>query len=40
VTHGIKLLQSEIDRNMAMLGVASCSDIDRTYLFKQHPASS
>ncbi|MFJ1299406.1 alpha-hydroxy acid oxidase [Pseudomonadota bacterium AL_CKDN230030165-1A_HGKHYDSX7] len=38
VAHGIRLLREEIDRNMAMLGVLSCADIDRGLLRPMGPA--
>lgn len=32
VTHAIRLLREEVDRNMAMLGVTRCAELDRSML--------
>lgn len=35
VAHAIELLRDEVDRNMAMLGVTSCSDVGPGQLHKK-----
>lgn len=39
VRHGIRLLQSEIDRDLALLGVSRPQDLDREYLRRLGPRS-
>ena len=38
VAHGIRLLRDEVDRNMAMLGVLSCEEVNRRLLRAMGPA--